>query len=183
MFILLFADYSNGQETGFGNLWGEYIVDKHLQISLNICENNKWYFTTCTVSEIPVHETKNKCDIIFKAEGDFSVKDSLVYLKDKYDTLCFSLKVVDTLNLQVVYAKNVLKKGDYLNRTMSFFPGHLCASYLYNFELIRWIIFDDKNEIWRFNTTGGIFGSKDYKVDTLQDGYWKKNNEDYKRTP
>ena len=62
---------------------------------------------------------------------------------------------------------------------MSFFPGHLCASYLYNFELIRWIIFDEKNEIWRFNTTGGIFGSKDYKVDTLQDGYWKKNKEDY----
>lgn len=177
-FILLFDNYSNAQENKFGNLWGEYVTDEHLQISLNICECNKWFFTTCVMPYGGVHENETNCDNILEVEGSYILMDSILYLKDKNGILFFSLKVLDTLNLQIFYSKNVLKKGEYLNRTLSFFPGHTCASYLSNFELIKWIIFDDKNEIWKFNTTGGIFRSKDYKIEALPDGYWRRKSEE-----
>ena len=173
LFMLLFNNYSHAQENRFGNLWGVYFIDYDPRISLNICELNRWFFTTCTIQGIPVHEVGNNCDIIFEAEGDIIFKDSILYLKDKNDTLFLSFKIVDTLNLQVIYATDFLNKGDYLNRSMSFFPGHSCGSYLHNLEIIRWEISD--NKLYRYNSLGGFFDSKAYVIHKLPDGYWKKN--------
>lgn len=178
--VLIFLNtHSYPQVTQHGSLWGDYFIRKDFFMQLSICEDSNWHFTNCIAMLLKtVHGNHEPdCDF-FEVNGKYEIVDSILLLKAKNDQLFFSLKIIDTLNLQVVYAKEGLISGDYLNRTMAFYPGHYCSGYPENYDLIRWVIFDDRNELWTFRTPGNILTSKDYEIEKLSNGYWRKNEDE-----
>jgi hypothetical protein len=161
----------------FDNLWGEYEYDKNTQISFKICEQNEWSFTNCHVKWWIDSHGEQIADCIndyFEISGKYCFIDSIIYLNSRNDSLFFVLKIIDTLNLLVLYAKDFFEKGDYLNRTMAFFPNHYCGFGLPDYNNLRWIIFH-AGEIWLFKRPENFLISKDFEIIKLHEGYWKKN--------
>lgn len=159
------------------NIWGNYSIKKDFLMELTICEENKWHFTNCFEKlEITAHNTTYtlNCDF-FEIDGYYKIKEKCIFFFDESDSLFFLMNIIDTLNLQVVFARKGLEKDEYLNRYTSFFQGHYCYSFPENFELIKWYIESDKNELIKFKKPCNILISKDNEVIELPNNYWKKN--------
>ncbi|MBE0660974.1 MAG: hypothetical protein IH597_00780 [Bacteroidales bacterium] len=177
--LILFNDSSYPQSTQQESLWGEYIIQKEYFMQLSICEDNYWHFTNFIAMLLKKTHSYHDPDCnFFEVNGKYEIVDSIIFLYDNNDQLFFSLKILDTLNIQVSYAKDGLTNGDFLNRTTAFYPGHYCSGFPENYDLIRWIIFEDRNELWRFGKPGNIFTSKDYEIGKLPNDYWRKNERD-----
>lgn len=175
IFLLFQFQFAISQPISVSSVTGHYFVDKPSQKVLMICEDAKWYYTNCSVPQTPIHEECNNCDsILVEVVGTYHIKDSLLYLKNRTGSTTFILKVVDTLNLQIVFTAGIYYQGMYFNRMADFYPGFTCVPvfYLDYLEFCRWIIGDD--ELLRFSSLGFIFRSK-YTVEKLQPGYWKRN--------
>lgn len=168
-------DYSN-------NIWGAYSSQEKHELMLNICEYNKWFFTTCQscLAESPHFSEYNPSfDIL---DGTYEFNDGNLELKNYFGDLVFSFHVVDTMNIKVIYAKQYLNSGDYLNRHSAFFEGHRCFSpRTFSDFFARWAVFDLKSEedntktyeILRFSKPGFIFENEEHEVEQLKDSIFK----------
>lgn len=173
--ILIINQQAKSQNTNELDLTGLYIIDLYRQTTLMICEDSRWHYTNCSVPQLAVHELMNACDsIIVEANGTYYLEDSVLYLKNLYDSLLLKLKVVDTLNLQIIFSSGILNQGLYLNRTTAYFSGYKCFYDLENIEFIRWV-FGSHDELYRFSSTGDFFKSKKYTVEKVKSGYWRTN--------
>jgi len=173
-FLCLYSqkDYSN-------NIWGAYLNHEQHEMLLNICENNNWFFTTCQscLTESPhVSEYNPSYD---NFDGTYEFINGNLELKNHFGDLIFLFRVVDTMNIKVIYAKQYLNCGDYLNRYSAFFKGHRCFSPISDF-FARWAIFDSVTEedtktykILRFSKPGFIFKNEEYEVGQLPDSIFK----------
>ncbi|HBZ66321.1 MAG TPA: hypothetical protein DEO70_05735 [Bacteroidales bacterium] len=175
MFITFFSHFSKAQQIASVDLTGVFLIDRYPLVSLIICENNKWFYTTCSVPTFPTHSNSNNCGSIIEARGGYSLEDSILYLRGTNDSLLVKLKVVDTLNLLVIFTKGIFKTGEYINRTLCYFPGYSCTYYIENMEFVRWEISDGK--LYRYYSLGGFFRSKNSSVETLPEGYWRSNED------
>lgn len=168
--LLLFLDNSGfSQNIAMKNLTGAYFADKDHKIHISLCEKNEWYYTNSIVTNVDPYRSLSSDTRKIERIGYSSINDSIISLRDWNDILFFELKVIDTLNLQVVYSKETFAKGDYLNRTMDFFPGSFCGSYLANINLTKWEICDDN--LYRFDTIGYWVKAK-HTVQKLTYRYW-----------
>lgn len=173
----LIANHLKSQTADFGNLWGKYEYDNNLQISLKICEENKWTLTNCPVKWVlDTHgeQIPDCVNSLLEFSGNYNIMDSVIYLYSKNDSLFSILKIIDTLNLQVLHSKEIFGEGVYLNREMAFFPNHYCDFGLPDYNNLRWIIFN-AGEIWLFKRPENYLISKDYEIIKLPEGLWKKN--------
>jgi hypothetical protein len=175
LFVIALITACFSQNIKIENLLGVYFADKDNKIQISLCERNEWYYTNNCVSQGNsnhgyLNTTINQRSI--ERIGYSFVSDSIICLKDWNDILFFELKIIDTLNLQVVYSKETFETGEYLNRAMSFFSGSFCGNYMANTHLIRWEISD--HNLIRYNEIGGWFNSP-RTVQRLTNRYWLRN--------
>jgi hypothetical protein len=157
------------------NILGDYFAGKNKKIQLSLCEGNNWYYTSNCIAEIltnPISSSPEQRQRPIEKIGYYSITDSIISLKDWNDVLFCDLKIVDTLNLQVVFSKETFSTGDYLNRAICYFPVSECNNFKANTNVVKWQIFD--HELIEFDTIGGVFKSK-YKIKRLSNTYWKGN--------
>lgn len=176
LFLLGLTQSVKPQMIKASDMSGLYFVDVYSQAILMICEDSNWFYTNCSFPSISVHEVSNNCDsIIVNVEGKYYYEDSCLYLIHRNSSLFFKLKIVDTLNLQIVYTTKILTQGLYFNRVAYFYPGYNCHSFSYgeNLEFLKWSIEGD-DKLYRFPSLGYIFRSR-YSVEKLKPGYWKRN--------
>lgn len=165
------------------NLWGAYFVSNEKGKLLNICENNEWYFTNCIAANIETSDMTYKDDCSFNdVFGIYKIKGDTLEMKDNKGEVFFLYQILDTMNLEVIYAHDFLDFGYYLNRHSAFFKGHSCRSVFYTDEFARWTVFeietDQPNktyEILRFTKPGFIFKNENYVVEQLPDSVFKEN--------
>jgi len=175
-FLCLFSqnEYSN-------NIWGAYLNQEQHELLLNICENDKWFFTSCQscLTESPHVSEHNPSFDNF--DGTYSFINGNLELRNFFGSLIFSFQVVDTMNIKVIYAKQYFNCGEYLNRYSAFFKGHQCFSpFTFSDFNARWVIFDllteegrKNREILRFSKPGFIFNNEEYEVEQLPDSIFK----------
>lgn len=182
LFIVLFAllsQFARSQRTDYTDMTGVYFFDKDSKTLLNICESNEWFFTNCITKCITFPENMYTgvvydCDTIVEEAGLYYLEDSILYLLDMNNTLQLKLIVCDTMNLQVKYTRKILSKGDYLNRVIAYFPGHVCSCYLANFDFFKWEVLDN-DEICIYHSLGGIFRANKKTIKKIKPGYWRSN--------
>lgn len=169
--VLLLSANNNSfaQNIELKNLSGAYFADKDNRIQISLCERSEWYYTNNIATDPDTYRRLSSGTRKIERIGYSSINDSIISLKDWNDILFFELKVIDTLNLQVVFAKETFVPGDYLNRGMAFFPGSFCGCYLANTHLIRWEISD--HYLYRYDTIGGWF-KVEPAVQRLTYRYW-----------
>lgn len=167
--LLFFNNSGYSQNIAMKNLTGAYFADKDNKILISLCEKNEWYYTNNCVPDVDPYHIFSYGTKSLEQIGYSSLNDSIISLRDWNDILFFELKVIDTLNLQVVFAKETFAKGDYLNRTMDFFPGSFCGNYLANLHLTKWEISD--HNLYRFDTIGYWVKAK-HTVQRLTYRYW-----------
>ena len=177
--VIFLNGYTYSQTIDQVSLEGGYIIDRDYQINLTICEHNQWFFTSCMIPEISdTNGFYTLCESFESSSwGAYTIADSVLYLKDRSDSLFLSLKVIDTLNLLVIYASKTLQKGEYLNKAIGFFSGYECGTYFQNIMNIKWHI--SGGELCRFKAPGNVFISDNYEIEFLPEGegYWRKNEE------
>jgi hypothetical protein len=114
--------------------------------------------------------------------GTYAFTDKNIELRDDIGELIFIFEIVDSMNIKLLYAKNNLFVGEYLNRHSSYFEGHRCSSSKsFNDFFARWSVFilnkNDTNtyyEIIKFKNPGFIFKNEDYIVEQFQDSLFKR---------
>ncbi len=181
--ILILSSFlcSNSQKDCSNKIWGAYLSQEQHELLLNICENNKWFFTSCQscLAESPNLSEYNPSIDIF--DGTYEFINGNLELRNYFGVLVFSFQVVDTMNIKVIYAKQYLNCGDYLNRHSAFFEGQRCFSpRTFSDFFARWAVFDliseedtKTYEILRFSKPGFIFENEEYEVEQLMDSIFK----------
>lgn len=162
--------------------WGTYFLSGNKEKLLNLCEDKQWYYSNCISANIESTDLLEHNCTHNDLFGEFEITGENIELRNYKDELLFSFQIVDTMNLKVVYAKNFLLAGSFLNRHSSFFRGHRCRSVFYSDEFARWSVNelnDDKSnksyEVLRFSKPGYVFKNESYKVEQLPDSIFKEN--------
>lgn len=163
------------------NIWGKYLIHDNRELLLNLCENNEWFFTDCQSCLTEVAHSSYKSHSSSITYGTYELINNNLELRNNIGELFFSLQVIDTMNIKVLYAKKYLDSGDYFNRYSSYFKGQHCSSSSsFSDFFARWTVFDSKDsegnnyyEILRFTKPGFVFKNEEYEVGQLQGSIFK----------
>ncbi len=162
-------------------LWGAYSSPFDDESCLNIYENNEWYFTTCASCEIgSIHEKVSE-QIYTILDGEYLINnDSIIFANYMGDT-CFSMQILDSLNMKIIQANVFFREGDLMIRNSSYIKGHYRGGSIFNEQYTRWIIHkqtDQKGkrhyQLNRYSKPGYIFENREYTVKILPDSIYRQ---------
>lgn len=173
LFTLLYNVPLLSQLYSYYSITGTYFLDEQPQTSLNICINNEWYFTNCTISQSTSSSFGNNCDSILNISGKYHITDSTLILLHRNENLLLTLKIIDTLNIMVLNSLWGLSLNSYLNRVLDYYPGYSCEAYISNLDYFKWEIAEDK--LYKYKETGSYFMRREIEVVELPNGYFKRN--------